>query len=116
MIPELKGLMSPDLIDDQRPPMPSNCRVLVEAEIGPSESDGSEIFSFEVCTPSALEADSRPTWLKGVLLVESFDWHSVEQAILQYLMQCSGDSWDEIARKLSRQLNWEFEDYRATIS
>tara|TARA_R110000851_G_scaffold282906_1_gene436431 strand:+ start:693 stop:1076 length:384 start_codon:yes stop_codon:yes gene_type:complete len=116
VIPKLKSLVSADLEVGRIPPAPDDCRVLIEAEIGPADSEGADVFSFEVCTPKAFERDSGATWLKGTLLVESFDWKTVEQALQQYIMQCAGESWDEIASKLSRQLDWEFEDYQESIS
>lgn len=116
MIPRLKRLMSPDLGAGNFPPAPDDCRVLIQAEIGPADSDGADTFWFEVCTPKAFERATGSAWLKGVLLVASFEWKAVEQALQQYLMQCGGDSWDEVARQLSRQLNWEFDNYRESIN
>ena len=115
MTPKLKSLMSPDLDAGSIPAAPDDCRVLIEAEIGPADSEGADVFSFEVCTPKAFERNLCATWLKGTLLVGSFEWKAVEQALQQYLMQCGGESWDVVARKLCRQLNWEFEDYQESI-
>ena len=60
--------------------------VLIEAEIGPSESEGAEIFSFEVVTPAAIKSLPAPSWLRGYLLLPVFSWVGVEEAVNKLLM------------------------------
>ncbi|WP_077314587.1 Imm8 family immunity protein [Vibrio palustris] len=53
--------MSPDLGYGLSPDYPENCHVLIEAEIGPSESHGADIFYFEVVTPEAIKSLPAPS-------------------------------------------------------
>ena len=111
MYARLKSIMSPDLDYGLSPGDPENCHVLIEAEIGPSESDGADIFTFEVVTPAAIKSLPAPSWLKGYLLLYVFSWVDVEEAVNKLLMQCAGSDWNEISNKLSQSLGWEFEGY-----
>jgi hypothetical protein len=97
------------------PEDPEHCRVEMQAEIGPVGVKGGDTFNFEVCTPSALasrlDADGRPYWARGTLIVRSFARESVEAALNQYVRSVEGDDWAELAAKLNRFMRWEFEDY-----
>ncbi|MGY6564666.1 MAG: Imm8 family immunity protein [Halomonadaceae bacterium] len=107
----LKNIMSPDLDYGSSPDDPENCRVMIEAEIGPSENEGANIFSFAVITPPAIRSLPAPSWLRGYLLLPVFSWAGVEEAVNKLLMQCAGSDWDEAASKSSQNLAWEFESY-----
>ncbi len=108
---ELKGLISPDLTIRSSPEDPKNCSVLIEANIGPKGSEGSEIFNFVVVTPQWLEANSEVRWGKGYLLLPEFTWQAVERMLERLITSASGESWQEIAIKLSRYMDWEYEGY-----
>lgn len=116
MYGRLKSIMSPDLDYGSSPDDPENCHVLIEAAIGPSESDGADIFSFEVVTPEAIKSLPAPSWLKGYLLLSMFSWEGVEEAVNKLLMQCAGADWNEVSNKLSQALGWEFEGYEPHAS
>jgi Immunity protein 8 len=108
---ELKGLISPDLRKPLTPEDPMNCSVLIEANIGQKGSDGSEIFNFVVVTPQWLVANSEVRWGKGYLLLPEFSWQEIERMIGRLITSASGESWQEIAIKLSKYMDWEFEGY-----
>jgi Immunity protein 8 len=114
IFPEVKSLVSPDLDYGVAPPNPQECTVYVEAEIGPKNGEGAEIFSFTCVTPAALAALSGRRWGRGYLILDFFSWRSVEEALANLLCHCSADSWNEVATKLNKELHWEFENYRAT--
>ena len=107
----LKSIMSPDLDYGASPNDPEDCCVFIEAEIGPANSEGGDVFSFEVITPAAIKSIPAPSWLGGYLLIPIFSWAGIEEAIAKLLLQCSGSDWDEVSNKLSRSLGWEFEGY-----
>lgn len=111
MYARVKTIMSPDLDYGSSPDDPENCCVLIEVEIGPSESEGAEVFSFEVVTPGAIQSLPAPSWLRGYLLLPEFSWAGVEEAVNKLVTQCTGSNWDEVSNKLSRSLGWEFEGY-----
>ncbi len=114
---ELKSLFSYDLPDaESLPDDPSDCCVGMTAVVGPPGVDGGDDFSFEVCTASSLarrfDDEGRPFWARGVLLVEAFNWNAVEAAVHQRVNSVEGNDWVDVATKLNRFWNWEFEDYR----
>ena len=111
MYPRLKSIHSPDLKYGAVPENAEDCYLPIEAEIGPSDEDGGDIFSFEVVTPKAIRKGPKPSWLRGYLLLPVFSWSATEDALDKLLMQCSGSDWKEVATKISRNLSWEFEDY-----
>jgi len=46
-----------------------------------------------------------------LLIVAEYDFAAIEKEISAHVAACQGDTWIEIAVKLSRTLMWEFEDY-----
>lgn len=90
-----------------------NCEIELVAEIGP-ENDGSNYFNVIVVTAKFLGSKS-PIWLaqkKGYLVLDVFDWASVESSINKLLSHQPKGSWDDIASFLSEYLNWEFDGYQ----
>jgi len=109
--PELKYLLSIELEDGQLPEDPEDCSIFVEANIGLQDEEGSDIFSFYVVTPKALQQDT-PRWGRGLLIVNRFSWETVETSIKKLLRHCNGDDWEEIASELNKRLHWEFDNYK----
>lgn len=110
--PQLKTLMSPELDRPALPDDPENCEVLLEATIGPDSSDAAEIFAFSVVTPAALSGETRFRWGRGLLIVPTFSWETVDHALARLLAHCSRPSWAEVAQQLNQNLHWEFDNYR----
>ena len=111
MRPELRNLWSSDLSDGEFPVNPTNAWVGVQAEIGAHGSEGADTFGLIVATPSALTDGNLPRWGPGILLVESFDWSAVRDALEKILRHCEAEDWEGIAAKIGRYLDWEFYDY-----
>jgi hypothetical protein len=82
--------------------------------IGPSGSEGGDLFYLSVCTPKwsarACEKDGF-LWGRHHLLVPHYDLTAITQTITRFVENCSGPSWKDVALKLSRLASWEFEDY-----
>jgi hypothetical protein len=117
MKPILRGLHSPDVTDVLQPIGPGGSAfcVLVQALIGPEESVGEEAFDFLVCNASWIASHLQTVpFLFGrhYLLVTEFRWNLVEAAIRSLCNDVSGPTWAEVAAKLARYGQWEFEDYR----
>lgn len=109
---EIKSIMSPDLEHGALPLEPDNCSVLVESEIGEKGRPGAEIFSFEAVTPRYLLANPDARWGRGYLVLPEFSWKEVERMAVRLLQFARKRSWPEAAAVLSRELNWEFENYQ----
>jgi hypothetical protein len=82
--------------------------------IGPSDSDGGELFYLAVCTPESPARTGEGgqfVWGRHRLIVPHHDLDEITRTIAKFVESCSGESWPEVALKVSRLANWEFEDY-----
>lgn len=112
LVPEIKTIISPDLEYGSVPAEPDNCSVFVEAEIGIKGKDGAEIFSFTAVTLKYLASNLEARWGRGYLIVKEFSWAHVESMLGRLLAHAHKNTWSEIAYVLSKELNWEFENYQ----
>jgi hypothetical protein len=112
LIPEVKTLFSPDLEYGSLPDDVEECAVFCEVEIGIQGEEGANIFSFTAVTPKFLWAQQGYRRGKGLLIVDSFSWEVVEAALDKLLSHCSGTDWLEVTGKLTKTLNWEYENYK----
>ena len=118
MLPALKYLHSPDILDlpdDYLPPDPACFGFLLQAMFGPADGPGEESFDMMVCTPSWFAQKLRTAGgiLSGrhYLFVEKYDIPRITEFIIKCAERCSGKTWTEVAEKLGRLGKWEFEDY-----
>ena len=109
-VPKLWNLYSLEVERPALPPDPSDCAVLVRAEIGFGGLAGADEFSFTVITPSQLRDDG-VRWGRGYLIVPQFSWEAAEQAVRRLLMHADRATWPEAAGELAKEMYWEFENY-----
>ena len=114
----LKSLIATDISDVEtyRPDEEDNFGFLLRAMIGPKDEEGEESFDIFVCTPKwLLEKYGASDVLLGLhkLIVFKYDYIRLRQFIEKFLMRCSGETWDEIAKKVSLLGQWEFENYHS---
>lgn len=86
----------------------------LRAIIGPEDEPGGDSFDFQVCTPDWLKAKyskEEAVFGRHYVIVFDYDMAKIEQKIARYCESCIGESWQELAEKLSRIGRWEFEDY-----
>ena len=113
---ELKQVHSPDVYDleNYRPEDPERFAFLLQAIVGPEGTEGEESFDIEVCTPKWLESTYK---LEDVvvgrhhLIVREYNYERIIETIKDFLRDCSGENWHEVAGKVARIGKWEFEDY-----
>jgi hypothetical protein len=89
--------------------------LLVRAMVGPRGGEGEESFDMNVCTPQWLEEQvEREGFVFGThrLFVKAYDTAQIKKLITKFIERYSGDSWREVAEKISRVARWEFEDYK----
>jgi hypothetical protein len=110
---QLKALNHQDFVRGENPPDPENCCLTFAANIGSADSDGSDLFYFQVVTGAWLVDHAETRWGKGYLLVDRFSWDSVERMIARLVGSITSDTWHDAASQLSKYLDWEFENYRA---
>jgi hypothetical protein len=118
---ELKALDAADAPGSDvrafHPEDPACFALAVTASIGPVGEDGAELFQFTVCSASWLARQALPkgfAFQRHTLLLDRWDPDLAERAITDLCRHTHGDTWQEIAEKLSRYGHWEFEDYRPT--
>lgn len=113
---KLKGISSPDVeLQTYWPEDEANFGFLIEAQIGPENEKGADIFQIMVCTPDWIKTNylaHKTVWGRHMLIVFEYDLIEIESAINRYLESCTAGDWHGLALKLSRIGGWEFEDYK----
>jgi Immunity protein 8 len=110
----LKGLHSTDIADVESylPEREDNFGFVLRAMVGALSEPGEESFDITVCTPKWLIEKYGDSDVLHKLIVFKYDYSAIRKFIEKYLMRCSGDSWPEVAQKVSLLGQWEFEGYR----
>ena len=49
---------------------------------------------------------------RNSLIVVNYNFENISNRLTTLIELCCGDSWDEIANKISKFASWEFEGYR----
>jgi hypothetical protein len=113
---KLKGISSPDVELSSYWPENEACfGFLVEAQIGPENEDGADLFQIMVCTPDWIKencSDRKAIWGRHMLIVFVYDLNEIESTIKRYVESCVADDWHGLAMKFGRIGGWEFEDYQ----
>lgn len=117
MYAELKRVHSPDVEDLENyvPSVIDNFGFLLQIEVGPKGSQSADTFDVMVCTPQWLKQRYKPTDIlhpSNYLILFEYDYKRLVNFITKYCTRCSGETWEEIARQLSRLGHWEFTDFR----
>ncbi|TAK22338.1 MAG: hypothetical protein EPO26_11595 [Chloroflexota bacterium] len=116
MMAIVRSIHSPDLLDmrAQQPVDPGNFRILVQALIGPEDSDAADSFEWCICTPRWLESHlsaSRYEFGHGYLVVNHYSYQLIADAIESLCEAQPGTTWAEVAGALGRYGRWEFQGY-----
>ena len=84
--------------------------------VGPSGEEGSESFDVCVCSPDWLARQSESDGFvmgRHHLVVNAYSFIPLRSTLERLIGQCSGENWAEVAAKVGRIGQWEFEDYVA---
>ncbi|CAI1038072.1 Uncharacterised protein [Serratia liquefaciens] len=111
---DLKALWSDHLLlEDYQPPEYDNFSLWIELSIGTCGEEEADLFRLRICTPEWLcKHHWVPELMRHTLLVRKYDLDEITKTITDYIDQCDGKDWMEIAQKLSRVFAWEYEDYQ----
>jgi len=114
---ELKGFHSPDIYDLEKyyPEIEDNFCFYLEISVGVKNEKGAEQFGITVCTPKWLlenKKDDEMVFGKNYLIVFKYNYQKIYGKIKSYIDELDGNSWEELALKVSRIGYWEFEDYQ----
>ncbi len=116
---QVRAIRTSDMDDlaQYTPPDPKRFCVSVRAMVGPEAGKGEESFDINVCTPEWLAEVCRAEGFvigRHYLIVEQYDVAYLRRLITELIQKCEGNSWRDVAEKVSRIGFWEFEDYRPT--
>lgn len=94
-------------------PESSDCFSLwMNFTIGKSDSKGGDCFRLRVCTPEWLNRMAgHMLWGRHMLVVEDYRPEDIIRYVEQYVSSLEEESWIDIATKIARVMEWEFEDY-----
>jgi hypothetical protein len=114
---EVKAIYTTDMdyLELYPPEDPGRFRIWVRAMVGSKVGEGEDSFDICVCTPSWIEeACEREGFVVGrhFLVVGRFDVAFIKKVIIELIEGCEGNTWQEVAEKVSRIGHWEFEDYK----
>ena len=99
------------------PPDAEDFTLVIRVMVGPRGAEGEESFDIKVCSSKWLAQQVNEegfVWGRHYLFVDHFDPARIEKIITKFVERCSGETWEEVARKLGRLAYWEFEDYRSS--
>ncbi len=103
--------------DDFKPENIENFSVWIAFSIGEENSNGSDLFLLNVCSPKWLiENTLTPTWGRHMLILNEYDRNTIKGTVSNYLESITKDSWLSLAEEIGKFLAWEFEDYDDTFS
>ena len=113
---ELKAFHSPDVYDLEtyRPEIEDDFCFYLEISVGAKNEKGAEQFGITVCTPKWLlgnKKDDEIIFAKNHLILFEYNYLRIYNKISLYIDKLDGNTWEELALKVSRIGHWEFEDY-----
>lgn len=88
--------------------------VWVDLSVGPAGEDGGDLFHIFVCTPDwlAMEVERNGArWGRSMLIVQRIHPDEILREIESRLSKTSADTWPDLAHKISRTAEWEFDEY-----
>lgn len=113
---EIKSFISPDILDFKNfePTDKESFSFLLEFIVGLKGEKGGDEFSIEVSTPKWLLENYKKEdvlFCRHRIIVFEYDINRIINEIENHFESVIGNSWEEIANKISRIAHWEFEDY-----
>ncbi len=116
MKPELKALdcMDHDPIESWQPLSATDVDYSLCLHIGPTDQQGTDLFYVNVLSEAAARMLNTDEFAqRKKIVVKDYSWNAVVRAIDDIIRQIEGADWSEIAKKLSKEFDWEFENYQS---
>lgn len=114
-IKEMYSLEIEDLLKDYIPEEKDNFEIIIRLMIGTKNDDAAESFDIIVCSSKrvvSITESEYAVWGKGLLIVDRYDYVKITNLIKSKIESIVGGDWNDLAIKMSRLANWEFEDYQ----
>jgi hypothetical protein len=117
---KLKSYHSPDVfnLEEYHPPQPNEFGFLLQLLVGPDDGKGEESFNVMVVSPKWLEANHKHDQLiigRHYLIVFEYNFDRIIGFLRNFVENCDGSNWEEVAEKVARIGHWEFEDYQTHL-
>lgn len=117
MVSEVKNILSPDILDfETYYPEDDECfYFLLSVIVGIKGTEIEESFNVEVCTPKWFLKNYSEGELvigKNKIIAFTYNRDNIFRRIRELFNGRSGNTWEDIAIKLSRIGQWEFESYQ----
>lgn len=109
---EIQKIWSPDLNPPSEgfPDDLEDFDLLMQVSLGEPGKPGGEVFSFNVSSPSALAQIESNHFICNTLVLDHFDWASIEKRLEKLLMHVSScANWNEVIKNLSGCLKYSDE-------
>lgn len=111
-IKEMYSLEIETSLQDYIPTEKDNFEIVIRLMIGTKNEDTAESFDITVCSAKRIMAINEfAIWGKSFLIVDSYDCDKITNVIKHRIESIVGKDWDDLAVKISRLADWEFEDY-----
>lgn len=115
MTPQLKAqdCVDHDPIETWQPADVADVDYWLTLHIGPAGGRGADLFYVNVLSEAAahrLSADELAQ--RKRIIVAEYSWSAVTRAIEDILDESEGLDWDDVAGKLAKKFDWEFENYQ----
>jgi hypothetical protein len=112
---ELKTIMSLD-VDDLAIWRPSaeDFAIAIRLIVGPAGLPGEESFDLTVCSAAWISTRVEADGIfdaRHHFVVDGFNFPAIRSYFTRRVAQCEGETWSDIAAKLTRIGYWEFENY-----
>jgi len=115
---KIKAIVCSDMPDGDfsafRPDDPKSFSCGLQLLVGPYHEAGAESFQLTLCTPQWL-IDNHPEDNvivgKNLLIVLEYNYPRIVQWLNRYIERCAGETWQDVAKRVSYIGTWEFDDY-----
>lgn len=88
--------------------------IWINIRVGSDSCQGTNDYQLLVCTPEWIKKECafvKSMWGRHLLIVHTYDFDLIKKMISEYVEGCTGETFFEIAEKISRVAAWEYEDY-----
>ena len=105
-----------DPIEAWQPPDADDVDYRLCLHIGPAGQSGEELFYVNVLSDAAARRIPAARLARRKhIIVSDYSWSGVMRAVNEALREAEGADWSEVAQKLARRFDWEFERYQPYV-
>lgn len=84
----------------------------IDMHIGIENEDGADDYGLYVMSHKFLEKyHPGPNIFRHTMIISNYNFDKIKSKLESLISECSGESYGECAKYLSRLFSWEFEDY-----